>query len=214
MSLSDIGSEQIGLIEDVFMYRLVWALEAVRVRRQSLGWEPEDGTIARAAAACVDTGLPDYRMTLLVRGSLGSREAAQKVVNELDPEFFNGGGMRRWLASDEVEELSLGENWPSESAVSLWRRFRREALSNKEREWRRTMESFEISQRHDPALRAGDLVRVEPDLDEGGTWLTAPDFRKVGWMDEVVEDLPGSMTYAEIDVTEREATVYRIGPET
>ena len=31
MSLSDIGSEQVGLIEDVFMYRLVWALEAVRV---------------------------------------------------------------------------------------------------------------------------------------------------------------------------------------
>ena len=135
-------------------------------------------------------------------------------MNELDPEFFNGSGMRRWLISDEVEELSLEEDWPSESTASLWRRFRSEALSNRERAWHRSMESFEISQRHDPELRDGDLVRVEPDLDEGGTWLTAPDFRRVGWMDEVVEDLPGSVTYAEIDVTEREATVYRVGPET
>ena len=213
-SLSDIGSEHVGLIEDAFMYRLVWALEAVRVRRQSLGWEPEDGTIAGAAAACVDTGLPNYRMTLLVRGGLASREAAQTVVNELDPVFLNGNGMRRWLASDIVEDLSMEADWPSESTASLWRRFRSEALSNRERAWHKSRESFEISERFDPALQDGDIVRVEPDIAEGGTWLTAPDFQRVGWLNEVVEDLPGSVTYAEVDLRESEAIVHRVGPET
>ena len=121
-SLSDIGSQNVTLIEDAFIYRLVWALEAVRVRRHSLGWEPEDGTIPGAAAACVDTGLPDFRMTLLVRGGLASREAAHAVVRELDPEFFDGTGMRLWLASDVVEDLSSRDDWPSESTAWLWRR--------------------------------------------------------------------------------------------
>ena len=213
-SLSDIGSEYVELIEDAFMYRLVWALEAVRVRRHSLGWEPEDGTIAGAAAACVDTGLPDFRMTLLVRGGLASREAAQAVVRELDPEFFDGSGMRRWLASDVVADLSLREDWPSESTAWLWHRFRNEALSNRERAWHKSTESIEISEIHDPAVRDRALVRVEPDRDEGGTWLTGPDLRRIGWLNEVIEELPNSVTYAEIDLRKSEAVVHRIGPET
>ena len=38
-ALSVIGSEHVGLIEDAFTYRLVWALEAVRVRRLTRGWD-------------------------------------------------------------------------------------------------------------------------------------------------------------------------------
>ena len=145
-SLSVIGSEHVGLIEDAFMYRFVWALEAVRVRRASHGWEADMGTVPGAAAACVDTGLPDYRMTLLVRGGLASRQAAKIAVKELDPEFSDGSGMRRWLASRRVAELSEQEDWPSASTGALWRRFRVEALSERERAWRCYSENFDISQ--------------------------------------------------------------------
>jgi hypothetical protein len=34
------------IVEDAFTYWLVWALEAIRTRRMSLGWSPE--TIAGA----------------------------------------------------------------------------------------------------------------------------------------------------------------------
>ena len=213
-SLSVIGSDHVGLIEDAFMYRLVWALEAVRVRRVSHGWEPEMGTVPGAAAACVDTGLPDYRMTLLVRGGLASREAAQVVVNELDPEFFDGTGMRRWLASRIVAELSEQEDWPSTSTGALWRRFRGEALRNRERAWRSYSESFEISVLDDAESWDGALVRLEPDLEDGGTWLTGPDFRKIGWLEESIEVEPDSVVYAEIDSDKSEAHVRRIGPDT
>lgn len=212
--LSDIGSEHVALIEDAFMYRLVWALEAVRVRRLSLGWEPEEGTIAGAAAACVDTGMPDFRMSLLVRGGLASREAAQLVVGELDPEFFDGRVMRRWLGSAIVADLSLQDNWPSESTAWLWKRFRNEVLSNRERAWRKSTESFGISEMHDATVQDRALVRVEPDPAEGGTWLTSPDLRKVGWLNEVVEVLPDSVVYAEMNLREGEALVHRLGPET
>ena len=212
-SLSVIGSDHVGLIEDAFMYRFVWALEAVRVRRTSYGWEPELGTIAGTAAACVDTGLPDYRMSLLVRGGLASREAAQAVVNELDPEFFDGSGLRRWLASRIVAELSEQEDWPSATTASLWRRFRNEVLSGRDRAWRSYSESFEISKLDDPELWDGALVRLEPDPANGGTWLTGPDFRKIGWLEDAIEVGLDTVAYAEVDVHDWRAHVRRVGPD-
>ncbi|MYA27812.1 MAG: DEAD/DEAH box helicase [Nitrospira sp. SB0666_bin_27] len=212
-SLSVIGSDHVGLIEDVFMYRLVWALEAVRVRRVSHGWEPEIGTIPGAAAACVETGLPDYRMTLLIRGGLASREAAQTVVNALEPEFLDGSGMRLWLSSRIVAEWSEREDWPTASTRVLWRRFRGEALRNKERAWRSYSENFEISELDDAELRDGALVRLEPDLEGGGTWLRGPDFRKIGRLEESIEARPDSVVYAEVYPGARVARVRRIGPD-
>lgn len=211
--LSTIGSEYVGLIEDAFTYRLVWALEAMRVRRMSHGWTPQPGIIAGAAAACVDTGLPSYRMTLLVRGGLASREAAQIVVNELEPKFVDGNRMRRWLANRIVADLSRREDWPSAETVSLWRRFRSEALSNTARAWRDYTESFNISEIYDPPVRDRVIVRLDPDVVGERTWLLGPDFRTVGRLDEAIEIQPGSVAYAELDLREGKVHVRRIGPD-
>jgi hypothetical protein len=45
--VSKIGSQNMRAVEEAFTYRLVWALEAVRTRRMSLGWSPE--TVAGGA---------------------------------------------------------------------------------------------------------------------------------------------------------------------
>ena len=62
-SISDIGPDSTRLIEDAFTYRLVWALEAIRTRRLALGWEPN--MIAGTAAACLETGMPQYTLSLI-----------------------------------------------------------------------------------------------------------------------------------------------------
>ncbi|MYD75792.1 MAG: DEAD/DEAH box helicase [Gammaproteobacteria bacterium] len=211
-SLSDIGSTHVELIENVFMYRLVWALEAVRIRRHSLGWQPEDEMIPGAAAACVDTGLPDFRMTLLVRAGLASREAAQMVVDGLNPDFFDGSAMRRWLAGDIVEALSSREDWPSESTTLLWKQFRSEALSIRERAWRKSTEPIAIS-KLDPTVQNGALVRIEPEPSNGGSRLADPDMRRVGWLEKVVEESSNSVTYGEIDLSKDKVLIHRIGLE-
>ncbi|MXY69900.1 MAG: DEAD/DEAH box helicase [Acidobacteriia bacterium] len=211
-SLSDIGPEHVELIEDAFTYRLVWALEAVRVRRVAHGWAPQAGSIAGAAAACVDTGLPDYRMALLVRGGLASREAAQIVVTELEPEFVEGCSMRRWLANGIVADLSKREDWPSVETVSVWRRFRNEALSKKQRVWRTYTESFNISEMYDQSVRDRAVVRLAPDLTNNVTWILGADFRTLGRVDEAIEIQPGSVAYAEVNLREGRAHVRRIGP--
>ena len=212
-SLSDIGAERTGLIEDAFTFRLVWALEALRVRRLSGGWEPEMGRISGAAAACLDTGLPDYRMALLVRGGLASREAARMVINEHNPDFLTGNEMRQWLMSDTIADLSLREDWPSASTVFLWRRFRNEALSDEEHAWRVSSESFNIAELRDTAVTDHALLRVENDADGGPTWLATPDFRIVGRLDTAINVASNSVTYAELGLGGTEAHIRRIGPD-
>lgn len=51
-----IGAQNMRVVEDALTYRLVWALEAVRTRRVSLGWSPD--MVAGGAAAAVETGVP------------------------------------------------------------------------------------------------------------------------------------------------------------
>lgn len=69
--VAQIGIGNMRLVEEVFAYRLVWALEALRTRRAATGFQsdlPEGG-----AAASLETGLPRITMSMLVRAGLPSR---------------------------------------------------------------------------------------------------------------------------------------------
>ena len=112
-----IGADNMRFIEDAFSYRLVWALEALRMRRIAAGWEPD--TIVGGAVACVESGLPRLQMAMLVRAGLSSRAAAFAAVNYLDPVFVDGAGLVEWLKSDEVFALTDGEEWPTTETASV-----------------------------------------------------------------------------------------------
>ena len=100
LPLHQIGEDHIRSIEDALSYRLVWALEALRMRRIALGREPD--FIAGGAVACVESGLPRMMMAMLVRAGLPSRAAALAAINDLNPMFVDNSGLVEWLMSDEV----------------------------------------------------------------------------------------------------------------
>ena len=52
--IREIGADKVAVIEDLFIYRLVWAVEAIRTRRLALGWRA--GSVAGGGAGCVETG--------------------------------------------------------------------------------------------------------------------------------------------------------------
>ena len=176
--IADIGEDQIALIEDVFMYRLVWALEAIRVRRLALGWEPELGIIAGAAASCVDTGLPSYRMSMLVRAGLASRSAAMAVVVQAEPDFTEPGEMRDWLLSETVEDLSTRGDWPTEETHAIWIRFLEEFSTERRVEWRIATRPFRASDRFSTALD-DPFFRIEKSNDEKFELMSA-DYKPLG----------------------------------
>jgi hypothetical protein len=176
--VAQIGAHNMRVIEDAFMYRLVWALEAIRTRRVSLGWSPE--IVAGGGAASLETGVPQFMMSMLIRAGLPSRLAVMAAVNSSNAFFTTPTEMREWLGSNEIAAFTDQGNWPTPETAGLWKRFRAEALSGGVQKW--TIASFRrlldlpTGSSHPPR----GLYRILPNSDAGGrTWLSTPDYRLV-----------------------------------
>ncbi|XEG74713.1 DEAD/DEAH box helicase [Pseudomonas sp. abacavir_1] len=172
--VSKIGPQNMRAVEEAFTYRLVWALEAVRTRRMSLGWSPE--TVAGGAAATVETGVPRFLMAMLIRAGLPSRRAAMVAIEDTEPVFVTPAEMRAWLESDEITAYTDAGDWPTPDTAALWARFRTEALSGGIQKW--SVERYKRLLDIEAAPPAG-LYRIVTDEGDGRTWLATPDYQRV-----------------------------------
>lgn len=170
--ISEIGGNHTELIEDAFVYRLVWAIEAVRTRRIAHGWDGGEVANSGMAASCLDTGLPDFRMAMLVRSGLPSRDAAKTVVDQLDPFFLDRSELRTWLKSETVIEQSKQPDWPSAPTALLWATFRDIYVKQASQTWSKRAQAIDLTE---PA-GLGGLFRIEETAD-GQTRAYSPDYR-------------------------------------
>lgn len=168
-----IGRENMRVVDDAFVYRLVWAVEAIRMNRRANGGESEllEGT----AAACLETGLPANTMAMLVRAGLPSRVAAKAAVEQLLPVYVTRAQMNDWLQSPQVTALDANPDWPTADTNAIWQRFRREALTSATEKWA-TQEWNMALAPGGPALPAFP-ARIEVDPLSGAASVTTPDFR-------------------------------------
>jgi len=174
--VSEIGPHNMRMVEEAFTYRLVWALEAIRTRRMSLGWSPD--IIPGGGAASLETGVPGFMMSMLIRAGLPSRRAAMAAIQSTNPVFVTPAEMRAWLESDEITAYTDAGDWPTPDTAALWARFRTQALSGGIQKW-----SIERYQRllDGPARSAppSGLYRIITDEGDGRTWLATPDYRRL-----------------------------------
>ena len=89
------------LIESALVYRLVWAMEAIRVRTAAVTGEEEQQHAGRAALA-IETGTSDSGAALLTQNGLPSRVAAMKAIRDCPAAFYGLSGLRAWLRTDAV----------------------------------------------------------------------------------------------------------------
>ena len=170
--VSKIGPQNMRAVEEAFTYRLVWALEAVRTRRMSLGWSSD--TVAGGGAAAVETGVPQLMMAILIRAGLPSRRAAMAAIEDAKPVFVTPADMRTWLESDEITAYTDAGDWPTPDSAALWARFRTQALSGGIQKW--SIEGYKRLLDIKAAPPAG-LYRIITDEGDGRTWLATPDSR-------------------------------------
>lgn len=196
--IAEIGDTHVPLIEDAFIYRMVWALEALRVRRMALGWEPAAGTFPGAAASCLETGLPSYRMSMLVRAGLASRTAAKKVVETLDPDFLQPADMRRWLKSRTVIQSNMDLNWPTTETHEIWLRFCEEIGRENRSLWRIRERTLKVPERFRSRLR-DKVFRMVPRSDGAWDFLSA-DYNYLGRLTPTSPLPSGGITYGEWDI--------------
>ena len=205
-----LGADNMRIIEDAFMYRLVWALEAIRARRVTLGWSPD--IVAGGGAATLETGVPQFMMAMLIRAGLPSRRAAMAAIQGGSAFFTSPAEMREWLGSNEITAFTDQGDWPTAETAALWRRFRDEILGGGTQTWSVASWKQALDLPDGTAHPSPGLYRIEIDADEPGkTWLSTPDYRRIAPFKKSVRDLRPSLFVARLAAGASVADTSRIG---
>lgn len=138
-----LGQEDQALrfVEGGLVYRLPWAMEALRVRAAanadvvgSFGLALDDHELGLALSA-VETGTLNRAASVLIQAGFNSRLAAIKAVTETAATFSTGAELRAWIRSADVEARSAQADWPTPETRNLWLEFVREFTPQAERIW-------------------------------------------------------------------------------
>lgn len=210
IEITQIGATHIRFIEDALTYRLVWAMEALRMRYVSSGLTKND--ISGKASALLETGVYDYRMSMLIRAGLPSRNAAVAAIKSTNPTFSTFSSMREWLESEQIQELSATVEWPTKETASLWNRFRTQTLSASLGRWE--PHTMKLGLNNNPKLtgKVGELFRAEINENSGALSILTPDFQVVARLSEPIGHSIESILTARIGETSTEIEVERLGP--
>ena len=119
-------SETLNFIEGGLVYRLPWAMEAVRVRAAANGDVVGDNGLALddyelgLAVPAVETGTMNRSASILIQAGFTSRLAAIKAVTDTRASFTTGRELRPWLNSDAVAAWSALPDWPTAETKTMW----------------------------------------------------------------------------------------------
>lgn len=150
-------ADTLRFIEDGLVYRLPWALEAVRVRAEANG-DAVNGLALNKyelgyAVTAVETGMMNRSASILVQAGLTSRLAAIKAATDTRAPFETGGELRSWLNSDAANAWSEMPDWPTSETKTMWTKLAQTSKKNDNRTWKERQYSVSV---------AWSLVRPSP----------------------------------------------------
>lgn len=179
---TDREDEVLQFVEQVLVYRLPWAMEAVRVRAIANGDALDhDVTMEElelgVAVAAVESGTLNRSAAILMHAGFSSRIAAIRSVVETKADFTSMGGLRKWLRSDEIKEGTLDPDWQTPHTHGLWLQFIESLAPARRRKWQKQKESLKVVW-DGPWADAGTPVRLR-DMD-GVTMVLDADFTRLG----------------------------------
>ena len=204
-----IGTENMRIIEDAFAYRLVWALEALRTRRITLGWSSE--IVSGGGAASLETGVSQLMMSMLIRAGLPSRRAAIAAIRTTGAVFVTVSGMREWLESEEIADMTDRGDFPTPETAVLWQRFRDDLLSGAQEKWSVGCGTRALAIGVDAEVPPEGTYRIEFDAPHGDAWLTTPDYKRVAKFRTRAKGARGGLFTARIKEGQCEAQIERFG---
>jgi len=134
-------SETLQFIEGGLVYRLPWAMEAIRVRAAANGdtvgvfdLPLEDHELGLAVPA-VETGTLNRSASILIQAGFNSRLAAIKAVTDTGATFQTGPELRHWLNSEAVAAWSALQDWPTAETRAMWTDFAQSFTPRDNRTW-------------------------------------------------------------------------------
>lgn len=132
-------SETLQFIEGGLVYRLPWAMEAIRVRAAANGdtiggFLLEDHEL-RLAVPAVETGTLNRSASILIQAGFNSRLAAIKAVTDTGATFLTGQGLKQWLNSEMIATWSAQPDWPTAETKGMWSEFAQSFTPQENRIW-------------------------------------------------------------------------------
>jgi superfamily II DNA/RNA helicase len=183
-SLQSISEDVPMFIEDAIVYRLVWALEAIRVRSRANN-EGIFGDNPSPIVAAIETGTLSITEAILLQTGLGSRIAASKSLADFPAQFETVREMRKWLFSDPVVEATKSDSWPTPESRHAWLDYiesQRAAYRNK---WSVSEQAIPVS--FIGSVKKGEYVFVWQPPDNPTIHVFTPELIDVGKSDNHFE---------------------------
>lgn len=170
-------SSEVSYIQDAVVYKLVWAVEAVRVQGLARAI-PDAEAVTGGLALCLTYGLPTVQGALLAQAGLSSRAMVTAILSTLSPTFADSGAMRTWLRDAEVLGTVRGL-WTTAGQRRIWDDFFRRWVEDGSSAW------DEWAQRVLPTWLAatppdGTEVRLIHDSETAITAVCDLELRKLG----------------------------------
>lgn len=133
-------SETLQFIEGGLVYRLPWAMEAIRVRGVANG-DTIDGLLSLEdyelgfAVAAVETGTLNRSAAILIQAGFSSRLGAIKAVTDSGTTFQTAQELRHWLGSEELAAWNARPDWPTPETRAMWMEFAQSFTPRANRVW-------------------------------------------------------------------------------
>ncbi len=205
-------------IENGVVYKLAWAVDAVRVRAVAnedtitVGHDTYniDELETRDLGSCLERGTLKPCAARLMQAGFTSRLAAIKAVSDTDADFTNARELQEWLRSPDVLTLSQDKNWPTTDSHSRWLEFVNHHVPADRLLW--SVHSGEIPVIwHGPTTpRLDDIVRLRI-AGNGQCEVLSPTFESLGMSKSKISCQPDGVLTARVCGETSIAYTYR-GP--
>lgn len=177
------SSDPMDFIEEGLVYRLSWALEAVRARARAHDGDPVDirgsSNEARLAATAVQTGTLSRTASLLVQLGFSSRLGAVAAAAEMGGSISDRYEMFKRLQSSELQELINKISWPTADSHELWVEFVNKFEVDVENDWSEVSLSIPVT--WEKSFKPSPDIPYQARTGESGkTTLELTDGRRVG----------------------------------
>lgn len=202
-------SAGIAFVQEGLVFRLVWAIEAVRIILAALKGnregEDEETDVERETyvAICLTYGVPTIAAARILEAGMESRLLAVRIVSDLGLTFNSRDSMLLWLESVTASEpLKF-----SEHERAIWQKF----VANNEQDaktWSRQVEKVEFELSNQWSVDSGLTVRILSDH-EGNANVYSSDFDLLGKVSTTVQ---GKSSTIGIVRSDNEIQIQRYGP--
>ncbi|HWI89031.1 MAG TPA: hypothetical protein VNS11_07330, partial [Sphingomicrobium sp.] len=205
-ALVDPGAE-IEFLQDGIVFRLVWAVEAVRVQGIAEG-VPGAADIQGNIALALTYGVPSIPAILLAQAGLPSRAMIRRLMEQFPATFADAAGMRDWLR-DRAEHAS--DLWAAGGERQIWRDFLARWREGSGTNWTTTSREIacvwaEVSPPPDTPVR---LVH-DPKL--GTTGVYRMDLTRLGTLAAPLPEVDSGVVRAAVSADAAHVAISRFGP--